>query len=104
MIRANISEVKNRLSHYLRLVRGGEQVEILDRNTPLARIIHVSQANSENSNTPWISEVERLGIVTPPKVEGYSTEFLSGQKLISGKGNRKKGVLETLLKERRDGR
>jgi len=49
MIQVNISEIKNRLSYYLRLVRGGEQIEILNRNTPLARMIHVSQADIENN-------------------------------------------------------
>jgi antitoxin (DNA-binding transcriptional repressor) of toxin-antitoxin stability system len=29
MIQVSISEIKNRLSYYLRLVRGGEQIEIL---------------------------------------------------------------------------
>lgn len=39
MIRANVTEIKNRLSHYLRLVRGGEEIEFVDRKTPLARIV-----------------------------------------------------------------
>ena len=38
MVRTNISNLKNRLSHYLRLVRAGEVVEITDRKMPLARI------------------------------------------------------------------
>jgi prevent-host-death family protein len=41
MLRANITEIKNRLSHYLRLVKGGEEVEIIDRKTPLARIVGI---------------------------------------------------------------
>jgi len=71
MIQVNISEIKNRFSYYLRLVRGGEQVEILDRKTPLARMIHVSQAETENDETPWIKEMERLGVVTPPQKKGF---------------------------------
>ena len=34
---ATISEVKNRLSAYLRAVRAGETVLILDRDQPVAR-------------------------------------------------------------------
>ena len=80
MIQVNISEIKNRLSYYLRLVRGGEQIESLDRKTPLARIIHVSQsANDENNETPWIKEMEGLGIITPPKKKGFPSELLSGE-------------------------
>ena len=37
--RVNIRELKSRLSHYLRLAKGGESVEIMDRGTPIGRII-----------------------------------------------------------------
>lgn len=46
MIRASVSEAKNRLSYFIRLVRGGEVVEIMDRNTPVARIVHVSKSSN----------------------------------------------------------
>ena len=104
MIQVNISEVKNRLSYYLRLVRGGEQIEILDRNTPLARIIHVSQAGAEDNKTPWIKEMEGLGIVTPPKKMGYPLELLTGEKVILAQKKGRSGVLKALLEERRTGR
>ena len=99
-------EISAGRSYYLRLVRGGEQVEILDRNTPLARLIHVSQAETEKA-TPWIKEVERLGIVAPPRKtgkKGFPSELLSGEKIAIK--NRKKGdtVLDALLEEREDGR
>ena len=104
MIQANISEIKNRLSYYLRLGRGGEQVEILDRKTPLARMIHVSQADTEDNRTPWVKEMERLGIVTPPKKKGFPPELLAGEKVISAREKGEPGVLEALLEERRTGR
>ena len=104
MIQVNISEIKNRLSYYLRLVRGGEQIEILDRNTPLARIIHVSQASARDNETPWIKEIQRLGIVTPPKKKGYSKELLAGKKIIVTKGRTKPDALKGLLEERKTGR
>jgi prevent-host-death family protein len=104
MIRVNISEIKNRLSYYLRLVRGGEQIEILDRNTPLARMIHVSQADIENNKTPWIKEIEGLGIVTPPKKKGFPPELLARDKVILPREKGEPAVLEALLEERRTGR
>lgn len=104
MIQVNISEIKNRLSYYLRLVRGGEQIEILDRNTPLARMIHVSQADTENNKTPWIKEMEQLGIVTPPKKKGFPLELLGRKKVILTRGNSEPAVLKALLEERRTGR
>ena len=39
MSTAGIAELKARLSHYLRGVRRGGEVVILDRDTPVARIV-----------------------------------------------------------------
>ena len=38
-MRANISELKNNLSAYVAQVRAGETVLILDRHTPVARLV-----------------------------------------------------------------
>ena len=35
----NVRELKSRLSHYLRLAKAGESVEITDRGTPVGRIV-----------------------------------------------------------------
>jgi prevent-host-death family protein len=36
---ANIAELKNHLSDYLRLVENGEVIEVAKRNVPFARIV-----------------------------------------------------------------
>ncbi|MFP4285876.1 MAG: type II toxin-antitoxin system Phd/YefM family antitoxin, partial [Desulfovermiculus sp.] len=83
MIQANISEVKNRLSYYLKLVRGGEEIEILDRKTPLAKIVHVSKTNSGlESETPWIQEAKDLGLITSPSKETLDAELLNKEGLL----------------------
>ena len=104
MIQVNISEIKNRLSYYLRLIRGGEQIEILDRNTPLARMIHVSQADTENNQAPWIKEMQQLGIVTPPKKKGFPPELLTRKRVILTRQTKKPDILKALMEERRSGR
>jgi len=105
MIQVNISEIKNRLSYYLRLVRGGEEIEILDRKTPLARIVHVSQSiNNEDNETPWIKEIENLGIIKPPKKKGFPPELLARGNVTMAGEKRKPAVLEALLEERNTGR
>lgn len=38
-----IAELKSRLSEYLRAVRNGATVTVLDRNTPVAKIIPIQQ-------------------------------------------------------------
>ena len=35
----NIRELKSKLSHYLRLAKAGESVEITERGTPIGRIV-----------------------------------------------------------------
>ena len=41
MVRATISEVKNGLSAYLRRVKAGEAILVMERKTPVARIVPV---------------------------------------------------------------
>ena len=104
MVQVNIFEIKNRLSCYRRLVRGGEQIEILDRKIPLARIIHVPQSETQANETLWIKEVERLGIVTPPQKKGFSPDLLAEENLLLTCRMAKASVLEALLEERNTGK
>ena len=39
MRQVRIAELKSRLSEYLRAVRGGETIAVLNRETPVARIV-----------------------------------------------------------------
>jgi prevent-host-death family protein len=41
-----VAELKSRLSEYLRRVRRGESVTVLDRDTPIARLIPLASAHS----------------------------------------------------------
>ncbi len=104
MIQVNISEIKNRLSYYLRLVRGGEQIEIMDRTTPLARIIHVSQTEPDGYEAPWIKEMEQLGVVMPPRKKWSAQAFLGKRKSVLKGQKGESGVLNALLEERNAGR
>jgi prevent-host-death family protein len=36
---ANIAELRNRLTHYLREVRAGEEIVVRDRHRPIAKIV-----------------------------------------------------------------
>jgi len=100
MIRASVSETKNRLSHFIRLVRGGEVVEIMDRDTPVARIVHVSKSPGNEKGTPWIAEAKRIGLVTSsPDDEGFPPEFFDKKRMPPGKS-----VLKALIEEREEGR
>lgn len=61
---AKISELKAKLSAHIQYVKNGEEVLILDRNTPVARLVAPAPADD-------YSERERRlfakGILTPPQ-------------------------------------
>ena len=105
MLQANISDIKNRLSYYLKLVRGGEEIEILDRKTPVARIIHISQVTYQpEAETPWIQEAKGLGLISEPSKKGVDDELLNTNDLPAAEPGYTAGVLQALLQEREQGR
>lgn len=57
---AAVTDLKNRLSHYLRLVAKGESVTILDRGRPVARIVRVDTEDSE------LTSLIAAGLARPP--------------------------------------
>jgi prevent-host-death family protein len=103
MIKVNITEIKNRLSHYLRLVKGGEEIEIVDRNTPLARVVGIGNTPDSKQGSAWVKEMYDLGIVLLPKKTQVSSHFANIDAVISFGGNTC-GVLDALLDERNKGR
>jgi prevent-host-death family protein len=103
VIKANVTEIKNRLSYYLRLVKGGEEIEIVDRKTPLARIVGIGKLPERQKRSSWVKEMYDLGIVVLPKKTRVSSSFTTGDHVVSSEGNTC-GVLEALLEERDKGR
>jgi prevent-host-death family protein len=57
---AGVADLKNRLSHYLRLVARGESVTILDRGRPVARLTRADAGDSE------LSDLIAGGLARPP--------------------------------------
>ena len=107
MIRATISEVKNGLSAYLRRVRSGESVLVLDRRTPVARIVPVGRALEHARHADDVDEnarierLERAGVLS-------RRSFESPLEVLGQPFRRGTGLLEALLdersEERREGR
>lgn len=61
---ANISELKNRLSHYLGRVRRGESILVLDRDRVIARIEPAGRSPSaSDEDAPWLDALEGHGIL-----------------------------------------
>lgn len=60
MTRVSVSKLKANLSRYLREVRRGGEVEILDRGVPVARLTAVSGAGGDSERRQRLS---RAGIL-----------------------------------------
>ncbi|MCY4014172.1 MAG: type II toxin-antitoxin system prevent-host-death family antitoxin [Gammaproteobacteria bacterium] len=52
-MRATISEVRNGLSAYLRRVKRGESVIIVDRSTPVARLVPIEAAGVRDEGATY---------------------------------------------------
>jgi prevent-host-death family protein len=101
--KVKIAELKNNLSRYLAYVREGGEVLVLDRDTPIARLVPFGCAGARTSRAGtkerWaedrLADMERQGLIKrgdPKTVD----KWLDGHKPIRlprGSGS----VLETLL-------
>ena len=87
--------MKNRLSAYLKKVRAGESVLILDRDQPIARIEPV---RNEDDPAGHIAALASEGLLKP------ASKPLPLRLLKSIQPTRGSGVLQALLDERREGR
>ena len=95
MEKATISEVKNHLSSYLRKVKAGVTVLILDRDQPVARLESVRKARKGEGS---IARLERAGLLK----RGTASNPLKILRLEPPKSQ--ESVLEALLEERSEGR
>ena len=66
---APVTDLKNRLSHYLRLVARGVSVTILDRGRPVARLSRVDADDAE------LDALVASGLAWPP-VSALPKDFL----------------------------
>lgn len=99
MKRANISELRNRLSQYLDHVRAGGRVLILDRNRPIAEIVPIrSSTGTSGNDADRLATLEREGIIC--RGSGKLPKSIRADEL-PGEGAR---VLDALLDERESGR
>ena len=98
MRRVAISELKAKLSEYLKAVRAGEEVIVTDRGKPVARMAPISGPDETENR---LRMLVRTGQVRPPDVEGgIDSELIAALRPRVPDA----GVVEALLEERREGR
>jgi antitoxin (DNA-binding transcriptional repressor) of toxin-antitoxin stability system len=59
----NVAELKNRLSHYLRLVRRGEAILVRDREQVIARLEPAGSADAIGTDAERLAILERKGAI-----------------------------------------
>ena len=98
MEKATISQLKNRLSAYLKKVRAGETILILDRDEPIARLERVEAAGRDEER---LARLEKAGIVRRAR-RPLSIEALRAGPVPAPSAQEE--VLSALIEERRTGR
>ena len=94
---AKVSELKARLSGYLEQVKGGEEVVITERGTPVAKLVPLPPA--EEPEERRLRRLEREGLVTMSR-KRLPRAFWKRPRPRDPKGL----VLAALLDERASGR
>lgn len=96
MLAVKISELKNQLSAILRKVKRGEDVLVMDRNQPVARLSAVlSFAQDDDA---LLQDLVRRGVVEPPKKKMRSRRWFEKHLVRLRSGS----AVEELLKEREE--
>jgi prevent-host-death family protein len=96
MVTASISTLKSRLSDYVKLVRGGEEVVVTDRGMPVARIVPL---DADRWMKTRVMDLVESGLAKPP-VAKLPKDFWKRPRPPDPDGL----GLKALLEERREGR
>lgn len=67
MTRVNISTLKNELSAVLRKVRRGEEILVVDRDQPVARLVAVGHGPKAKDTKTLLEDLVTRGVASPPK-------------------------------------
>ena len=95
MEKTTISELKNRLSAYIKKVRAGQTILIFDRDEPVARLEGIRHDDRAGDR---IARLERAGLVRRP------TAAVPMKALRAAPAKPRRSVVQALIDERREGR
>lgn len=108
-MRATISEVRNGLSAFIRRVKRGESVTIVDRSTPVARLVPIEAAGVRDDGATYalggrdgledeakLTRLEAAGVVSRQDTGSPLQTVLAWPRLPGA------GLVEVILEARRD--
>lgn len=96
MVSVNVAELKNRLSEYLTLVKGGEEIVVRDRNLPVAKLVPFSAEQSSEEELLLVA----AGKMRLPKSSVKLADLL---RIPTGKVAGREGI-QALLEDREENR
>jgi prevent-host-death family protein len=96
---AKISELKAKLSAHIGYVKHGEEVLILDRNTPVARLVPALPMDDEDERT---RRLIAKGVLLPPREPRKPGDLLPEP--VRTKKPITREIMEQVWREERDGR
>jgi prevent-host-death family protein len=67
----SVSELKAKLSHYLRVVRLGGEVQVLDRGVPVAKVVGLTSADDDGRQRLIASGVVRPATAALEDILGW---------------------------------
>lgn len=112
MKNVKIADLKNNLSRHLAQVRQGSELIVLDRNTPVARIVPFvpraarggrpdrTMAGNPEESAARIAELQRLGIIGAGDPRGMADWVRSHEPVKLPKGT--PSVVDLLIQMRRE--
>jgi prevent-host-death family protein len=93
---AAVSELKARLSDYLKHVKAGEEVIVTERGKAIARVVPFTRSGPTPAER---EEMIRAGLLIPAKRKGLPPDFWDRPRAQDPEGS----VLKALLQEREEG-
>jgi len=98
MKKTKIADLKNKLSQYLEKVKKGETILVLDRTTPVARIVPVEAPSSlkPREEEAWLRRLEANGVIHRGAGKGVPDIWRKPPP-----GRRPVGAVDALIQERR---
>ena len=94
MTRVSISELKAQLSKYIREVKRGGEVQILDRGEPVAMLVAIPPRDVRSDDDDRLERLIREGVVVPGKGDARAVLALPRLKIS--------GLLQALEEDRED--
>ncbi len=83
MTKVRIAELKARLSEYLRRVRRGHTITVLDRETPVARLVPYAEQEQLSVREPLgRRRLHEIPLPPPPKLDFDVVELLLEERQV----------------------